>query len=135
MAKAKNPDFKCGVYRNSAHMWSNYATVRKALQDRRYWGFFLPWANTTARNYSTGGAGENLYYDTTQTPHLAVSPWNGTAAPGAPVLTVALLLLMLMLLPREVPVHRRECPVRRGGVHGGATLRLRRGRAVRPVHV
>ena len=57
--------------------WSNYLTVRKALQDPSYWGFFLPWANTTARNYSSDRAGENLYYDTTQTPHLAVAPWNG----------------------------------------------------------
>jgi hypothetical protein len=77
MTKAHSKAVKCGVYRNSAHMWSNYATVRKALQDPAYWGFFLPWANTTARNYSSDSAGENLYYDTTQTPHLAVAPWNG----------------------------------------------------------
>eukprot|EP01043_Picozoa_sp_COSAG02_P063207 COSAG02_NODE_8900_length_2405_cov_1.730269_1_plen_201_part_10 len=57
--------------------WSNYLTVRKALQDPSHWGFFLPWANTTARNYSSDRAGENLYYDTTQTPHLAVAPWSG----------------------------------------------------------
>ena len=75
--KAASKEVKCGVYRNSAHMWSNYLTVRKALQDPAYWGYFLPWANTTARNYSSDRAGENLYYDTTQTPHLAVAPWNG----------------------------------------------------------
>ena len=77
MTKRHSPDVKCGVYRNSAHMWSNYVTVRKALQNRSLWGFFLPWANTTARNYSAGGAGENLYYDTVQSPHAAVAPWNG----------------------------------------------------------
>ena len=38
MTKAHSKDVKCGVYRNSAHMWSNYKTVREALQDRSYWG-------------------------------------------------------------------------------------------------
>ena len=46
-------------------------------QDRSYWGFFLPWANTTGRNYSDGGAADNLYFDTTQTPHAAIAPWTG----------------------------------------------------------
>jgi hypothetical protein len=77
MTKAHSPLVKCGVYRNSAHMWSNYATVRRALQNRSLWGYFLPWANATERNYSSGGAGENLYFDTIQTPHPAVAPWNG----------------------------------------------------------
>lgn len=75
--KRESPAVKCGVYRNSAHMWSNYATVRKALQDPQYWGFFLPWANTTARNYSSTHPGENLYYDVMQTPHPAIAPWSG----------------------------------------------------------
>ena len=39
-------------------------------------GYFLPWANTTARNYSSTAAGENLYYDTVQTPHPGIGEPN-----------------------------------------------------------
>ena len=59
--KAIDPAVRCGVYRNSAHLWSNYNVVRKLRQDPQYWGYFLPWKNTTGRNYSSDLAGENLY--------------------------------------------------------------------------
>ena len=38
MTKKHSKDVKCGVYRNSAHMWSNYKTMRTALQNRSLWG-------------------------------------------------------------------------------------------------
>ena len=76
--KAIDSEVKCGVYRNSAHLWSNYELVRAKLQDPEFWGFFLPWANTTARQYDVeAGAGANLYWDDVQSPHLAIPPWSG----------------------------------------------------------
>jgi len=60
--RALNPSGKTWVYRNSIKALPWFTSVREKLQDRSFWGFFLPLKN--CKNYDCGpNASQNLYHD------------------------------------------------------------------------
>lgn len=64
---AANADTHVMVYRNSIKALPWFTSVREKLEDRAFWGFFLPLANCT--RYECGpNATANLYHDFEQTP-------------------------------------------------------------------
>ena len=73
LAKARelhelNPAGKTWIYRNMIKALPWFTSVREKLQDRAYWGWFLPYKNCTA--YQCGpNATHNLYHDFLQTPN------------------------------------------------------------------
>ena len=57
-----NPSGKAWLYRNSIKALPWFTSVREKLEDRNYWGFFLPYKNCT--RYQCGpNATQNLYHD------------------------------------------------------------------------
>ena len=90
--KAANPRAKIFVYRNLVKALPWFAEVRRLLQNRRYWGFFIPYAgckNSTTgeyvcRNNVTGvvDASSNLYHDEKQSPGWTTGGGNQTTGGG-----------------------------------------------------
>ena len=69
--KAINPLTKTWVYRNGIKALPWHTSVRTKLEDRQYWGYFMPYANcsTSPGVYVCGpNATMNLYHDFEQTP-------------------------------------------------------------------
>jgi hypothetical protein len=76
--KAQNPTAKVFVYRNIVKALPWYTQVRKLLQNRSHWGWFIPYQGCldaatgeyTCKNNATGeiDATANLYHDEEQTP-------------------------------------------------------------------
>ena len=64
---ALNPDAKQMVYRNAIKALPWFSSVREKLQDKQYWGWFLPYKNCTQLNCGPN-ATQNLYHDFEQTP-------------------------------------------------------------------
>ena len=63
-----NPAGTTWIYRNSIKALPWFTSVREKLQDRAFWGWFLPYKNCT--NYECGpNATHNLYHDFEQTPN------------------------------------------------------------------
>ena len=68
---AANADTHVMVYRNSVKALPWFKSVREKLEDRAFWGFFLPFANCT--HYECGpNATANLYHDDRETPAVSV---------------------------------------------------------------
>ena len=65
---ALNPAAKQMVYRNAIKSLPWFSSVREKLENRAYWGYFLPLKGCA--DYSCGpNATQNLYHDALQTPH------------------------------------------------------------------
>jgi hypothetical protein len=64
---ALNPAAKQFVYRNAIKALPWFSSVREKLEDRAWWGWFLPFANCTAHTCGPN-ATQNLYHDFEQTP-------------------------------------------------------------------
>jgi len=64
---ALNPAAKQFVYRNAIKALPWFTSVREKLEDRAWWGWFLPYANCTAHACGPN-ATQNLYHDFEQTP-------------------------------------------------------------------
>jgi hypothetical protein len=66
-----NSDGHVWVYRNSVKALPWFSLVREKLEDKRYWGWFLPLENCTdgIGGYTCGpNVTDNLYHDFEQTP-------------------------------------------------------------------
>jgi hypothetical protein len=64
---ALNPAGKNFIYRNAIKALPFFSSVREKLEDRSYWGWFLPYKNCTAFDCGIN-ATQNLYHDFLQTP-------------------------------------------------------------------